>query len=150
MPLDTGAPAPTVGARDQDGRRVRIDGRDPTVVYFYPRDGTPGCTTEACQFETEYDAYEEAGIDVYGVSTDDVDSHAEFAAEQGLSFDLLADPDGELVEAFGVETRRGAAVRTTFVLADGKVVAVYEGVRPDGHAREVLRDLAEAGLAAID
>lgn len=145
MVLDTGARAPTVTATNQGGTEVMLTFDAPTVLYFYPRDDTPGCTTEAGQFDAELQTYREAGVAVYGVSTDDVDSHREFAAEQGLGFDLLADPDGEVAEAFGVDVSNGAADRTTFVCADGEVQAVYEGVSPDGHAEEILADLPDGG-----
>ena len=149
MVRSEGDSVPAVTARNQHGEEVRIDGENPTVLYFYPRDETPGCTTEARQFQRELDAYRDAGVTVYGVSTDDVDSHAAFCEAEGLTFDLLADPDGDLVEAFDVETRRGAAARTTFVLVDGTVERVYENVDPDGHARAVLRWMLEDGLVEL-
>lgn len=149
MPLQAGRPAPTSTATNQNGEQVTVDGTEPTVLYFYPRDQTPGCTTEARQFQRELDAYHDAGVTVYGVSTDSVTDHAEFCDAEGLSFDLLADPDGELVDAFNVEARRGAAARTTFVLVDGAVERVYEGVRPDGHARDVLADLLNDGVVKL-
>lgn len=150
MILDTGDPAPRVTATNQDNERVTVDFAVPTVLYFYPRDGTPGCTTEANQFDAELDTFREAGVRVYGVSTDDADSHGEFAAERGLGFDLLADPEGAVADAFGVDTTGGAADRTTFVCAGGQVCGVYEGVRPDGHARQVLRDMLETGLVSLE
>ncbi|MFB6353337.1 MAG: peroxiredoxin [Halobacteriales archaeon] len=150
MPLDPGDPAPAVRARDQQGNRVEPAFDDPTVVFFYPRDGTPGCTTEATQFEAERPAYADAGVTVYGVSTDDVDAHAAFAAEADLTVTLLADPDGELAAAFDVPVDDGRAARTTFVLADGAIHRVYEDVRPDGHARRVLADLLDDGLVDVD
>jgi peroxiredoxin Q/BCP len=150
MPLDAGDAAPRVSAHNQAGETVEPSFAEPTVVYFYPRDDTPGCTVEAEQFERERDAYEDAGVAVYGVSTDDVESHCEFADEYDLGFDLLADPDAELADAFGVEIARGAARRTTFVLADGEVKAVYKGVDPDGHARDVLGEMLDDGLVALE
>jgi Peroxiredoxin len=120
------------------------------VLYFYPRDSTPGCTVEAEQFDAELETYREAGVRVYGVSVDDADSHREFAAEADLRFDLLADPDRRVTNAFGVDTTGGAAARTTFVCAGGQVCSVYEGVRPGGHAQEVLRDMLEMGLVSLD
>ena len=144
MALVPGESVPRIVADNQHGERVRPDFTTPTVLYFYPKDDTPGCTTEARQFEAE--RYEEHGVSVYGVSTDSVESHREFAEREGLSFDLLADPDGAVAEAFGVELTDGHARRTTFVIAHGQVVGLYEGVRPDGHATNVLRDLGEAGL----
>lgn len=149
MPLQPETAVPTVTVSNQDGEQVTVDGDEPTVLYFYPRDQTPGCTTEARQFQRELDAYRDAGVRVYGVSTDSVEDHAEFCDAEGLSFDLLADPDGELVEAFDVETRRGAAARTTFFLVDREIERVYEDVRPDGHARDVLADLLEDGIVEL-
>lgn len=154
MPLEVGSPAPSVSAHNQDGDRVEPNFEVPTVVFFYPRDETPGCTIEARQFQAELESYREAGVPVYGVSTDDVESHQSFCDAEGLEFDLLADPDGDLVEAFDVEVfdieeNHGAAARTTFVLADGEVQHVYDGVDPDGHARDVLGDILDDGLAEL-
>jgi peroxiredoxin Q/BCP len=153
MALSVGDDAPHVSAPNQDGETVTLDFEAPTVLYFYPKDQTPGCTTEARQFQLELDTYRDAGVTVYGVSFDDVDDHAAFCEAEGLDFDLLADPDGDLTEAFDVETVevQGTTVptRTSFLLADGEVKAVYEGVDPDGHAREVLQDALDAGLATL-
>jgi peroxiredoxin Q/BCP len=148
MVLDTGEPVPPVSATNQNGERITVEFESPTVLYFYPRDGTPGCTTEAAQFDAELDAYREAGVRVYGVSTDGVDSHRAFATEEGLGFDLLADPDGKVAAAFGVDTGGGVADRATFVCARKQVCGVYEGVHPDGHARDVLRDILDLGLVS--
>ncbi|WP_137286665.1 peroxiredoxin [Halorussus salinisoli] len=150
MTLETGDDAPTVEATNQRGETIALDFSEPTVLYFYPRDDTPGCTTEAEQFDRELESYHDAGVSVFGVSTDDVESHEEFAEKYELRFDLLADPEGEVADAFGVDTSRGAAPRTTFVLADGEVKAVYEGVDPDGHARDVLGDMLDDGLVALE
>lgn len=148
--LEAGDPAPDVEAPNQDGEPVAPDFADPAVVYFYPEDGTPGCATQADQFTREADTYADAEVTVYGVSRDDVDSHREFAADHDVPYDLLADPDGDLCEAFGVpRDDRGRAERTTFVLADGEVKAVYAGVSPDGHARDVLLDMMDDGLAEL-
>lgn len=150
MALPAGEPAPTVVAPNQDGEAVTLTFDDPTVLYFYPKDETPGCTTEARQFTLERDAYDDAGVDVYGVSTDDVDDHRAFHEAEDLDVDLLADPDAEVLDAFDLEPRHdGTAPRTTFFLADGEVKRVYEGVDPDGHAREVLLDALEAGLVEL-
>ena len=146
MPLEPGAGVPDIAADNQHGETVRPDFATPTVLYFYPKDDTPGCATEASEFEAEADRYEGSGVSVYGVSTDGVESHREFATSEGLSFDLLADPDAKVAEAFDVELVDGHARRTTFVIAHNKVVGLYEGVRPDCHAKDVLRDLGEAGL----
>ncbi|MEE6210812.1 peroxiredoxin [Salarchaeum sp. III] len=148
--LEPGDGAPDVSAENQDGTLVDLSFEEPTVVYFYPKDDTPGCTVEAKQFNAELDAYAEAGVDVYGVSLDDVDSHEEFVEKYGLDFDLLADPDGDIADAFGVDTSEGYTERVTFVLAGGEVTHVYEGVKPDGHARDVLNDILDDGLATLD
>ncbi|UPV75764.1 peroxiredoxin [Halorussus limi] len=150
MTLETGADAPTVEATNQRGETIELDFSEPTVLYFYPRDDTPGCTTEAEQFDAELESYHDAGVSVFGVSTDDVESHEEFAEKYDLRFDLLADPEAEIADAFGVDASRGSAPRTTFVLADGEVKAVYEGVDPDGHARDVLSDMLDDELVALE
>lgn len=149
MVLQPGDPAPTVSAPNQDGEVVAIDREGPTVVYFYPRDDTPGCTIEAKQFERERETYDDAGVEIIGVSTDDIESHAAFCDAYDLGFDLLADPDGELAEAFDVPITRGATPRTTVVVHDGEVFATYEDVDPDGHARAVLGDLLDAGVVSL-
>jgi len=146
MALEPGDSVPDVVAANQHGEQVRPDFASPTVLYFYPKDDTPGCATEASQFEDEFERYEQYGVSVYGISTDGVESHAAFAEQETLSFDLLADPDGNVAEAFGVELVDGHASRTTFVIAHNTVVGLYEGVRPDGHAKDVLRDLGDSGL----
>ena len=149
--LEAGDPAPDVEAENQDGEVVSPSFEEPTVVYFYVEDGTPGCATQADQFTREADSYADAEVAVYGVSTDDVDSHREFADEYDVPYDLLADPDGELCEAFGVpRDSQGRAERTTFVLVDGEVHRVYDGVSADGHARDVLFDLLDDGLVSLE
>lgn len=151
MTLEPGDSAPNVSAPNQHGETVSPDFENVTVVYFYVEDATPGCATQTEQFEREADAYEDAGVTVYGVSTDDVESHREFAEAQGIAFDLLADPDGELCEAFGVERDHdGRAKRTTFVIEGGEIRKTYEGVKPDGHARDLLFELYEDGIVDLD
>lgn len=148
--LEAGDPAPDIEAPNQHGETVSPDFESPTVVYFYVEDGTPGCSTQADQFGREREAYEDAGVTVYGVSTDGVDSHHEFAESEGIDYDLLADPDGELCAAFGVpRDSQGRAERTTFVLADGEIQRVYDGVSADGHARDVLLDLLDDGIVSL-
>ena len=140
MPLQAENPAPDVTARNQDGEAVSPAFVEPTVVYFYPRDGTPGCTQEAREFEADIESFRRTGVTVYGVSTDDVDSHRAFADEEDLSFDLLADPDGTVADAFDVELQGDFVDRITFVLADGEVHEVVDAdtMNPEGHAAEVL------------
>jgi peroxiredoxin Q/BCP len=143
MVLEEGAPAPDVSAKNQRGETVAPDFEEPTVVYFYPRDGTPGCTLEAREFEVDLERFREAGATVYGVSTDDVGAHREFADEEGLSFDLLADPDAEVADAFDVAVQDDYVDRITFVLADGEVKAVVDAdtMNPEGHAEDVLEEI---------
>jgi len=102
--LPVGALAPDVAGMDQNGKehRLRQDQGSPTVVYFYPKDGTPGCTKEACAFRDAWKKYETAGVRLYGVSSDDVGSHKEFAVKHTLPFALIADPEHTWASAFGV------------------------------------------------
>jgi len=141
--LEPGDPAPEIAATNQYGEEITPTFEAPTVVYFYPKDFTGGCTVEANDFQDALPQYREAGISVYGVSMDDVDSHAEFADEDGIFFDLLADPDGTVAESFGLDTGDGHTDRRTFVLADGAVFATYdpELSDPSGHAQVVLNDI---------
>lgn len=112
------------------------------VLYFYPKDGTPGCTTEAQQFSAAYAEFEGRGAVVLGVSTDDGDSHRSFAEEHTLPFLLLSDEDRTLAKAYGVGGFLGMSKRVTFLIGkDGKVARVYPSVNPDEHAAEILRDI---------
>lgn len=143
--LTVGAAAPDLSAKDQSGttRKLSDERGHAVVVYFYPKDGTPGCTKEACAFRDAWDRFKAAGVQVLGVSTDSSESHAEFAKEQKLPFPLLADPDKAWVTAFGVSTRLGMASRVSFLIdASGKVAKVYPDVDPGVHADEVLKDAA--------
>lgn len=150
MVLEPGEAPPDLEAPNQHGRPTTPDRQGPTVLFFYPEDGTPGCEIETEQFGLEAESFEAAGVSVYGVSVDDVDSHRAFAEEMGVEFDLLADPDGELLTAYDVgRDDRGRARRTTVVLLDGEVHRVYENVTPDGHARQVLEDLLEDGIVEL-
>ena len=152
--LEVGAQVPDATLQDDQGREVRL--RDlqgaPYVRFFYPKDDTPGCTREACNFRDNYAAFREAGVEVYGVSTDSVESHVSFRDKYNLPFRLLSDPDHKLGEAFGAwgektfmgKTSMGTK-RMTFVIgADGSVQHVYPNVKPDEHAVEILRDLGKA------
>ncbi|MEF8856711.1 MAG: peroxiredoxin [Haloplanus sp.] len=138
--LEPGDPAPNVSALNQDGETVTPDFTDRTVVYFYPKDFTGGCTTEAAEFQAALPEFRELGVTVYGISTDDVATHADFADAEGLLFDLLADPEGSVASAFGVTVEDGVTGRATILLADGEVVETYDRVDPVGHARDVLTD----------
>src|SRR5215212_10825953 len=115
-----------------------------TVLYFYPKDDTPGCTKEACAFRDRMDDYAEAGIQVYGVSLDSPESHREFRAKYNLNFPLLTDEGGRASEALGVLRKdRGIANRVTFLLdPKGTISRVYPEVSPETHADEILQDAA--------
>ena len=148
--LEPGDDAPEFSLPNQDGTEVALSAIDGeyTVVYFYPRADTRGCTIEAKGFRDDWAAYEEAGVAVVGISDDPVADLEEFREKYDLPFDLLSDEDGEVARAYDSfgEYDQGfeASFRNTFVVSDGEIVAVYEGVDPEGHAEEVLADL---GLA---
>ena len=139
-----GGPLPEMDLTAEDGSHVRpedLTGQK-TVLYFYPKDDTPGCTKEACAFRDRMTDYGEAGIQVYGVSLDSPESHREFREKYGLNFPLLTDEDGRAAEALGImNDEKGYARRVTFLLApDGNVARVYPEVSPETHADEILND----------
>jgi thioredoxin-dependent peroxiredoxin len=139
--LPVGAVAPDVSGHTLDGRRVdlaTLRGK-PAVVYFYPKDGTPGCTKEACAFRDVFDQYSARGVTIFGVSGDSEASHKEFSAEHELPFPLVSDGDGSVAQAYGVSTTFGMSSRVTFLIGkDGRVARVWPDVDPGVHAAEVL------------
>ena len=141
--LAVGAPAPALQQVAHDGTEIdlaKLEGK-PTLVYFYPKDSTPGCTKEACAFRDVWKRYEEAGVLVVGVSADSNESHRVFAEEHQLPFPLIADEALVWANAFGVDTTLGMTNRDSFLIGrDGKVAKVYRGVDPGVHADEVLAD----------
>ncbi|MBZ4375846.1 thioredoxin-dependent thiol peroxidase [Corallococcus sp. AS-1-6] len=159
MPMpQAGDKAPGFSLPDQSGATVSLSqfkGRH-VVLYFYPKDATPGCTTEACDFRDEHSALVKAGAVVLGVSPDSVASHQKFATKQGLPFSLLADPDHALADAYGVWGEKSlygrkfmGLIRATFLIGpDAKVVRVWPKVKVAGHVAEVLAALQ--GGAASD
>jgi peroxiredoxin Q/BCP len=118
----------------------------PVVIYFYPKDDTPGCTTQACGIRDVYGEFQARGAVVLGISRDDADSHRRFREKYGLPFTLLSDPDHEVADAYGVWGERKnygktymGINRSTFVIdSDGNVAKALYGVKPDGHAELVL------------
>jgi thioredoxin-dependent peroxiredoxin len=149
--VEEGAPAPDFELRSDEGETVTLSALrgKPVVLYFYPRDDTPGCTTEACEFRDAYDRFREQGVEILGVSPDTEASHQKFKTKYQLPFTLLADPDHEAAEAYGVwkekrnygNTYKGVE-RSTFVIdADGKVAKAMRGIKPAGHAAQVLETL---------
>lgn len=147
--LAVGSPAPSFQAADQTGamRSLSDFAGKPLVVFFYPRDGTPGCTKEACAFRDAWQQYEKAGVAVVGVSTDDVAAHAAFVAKHSLPFALLADTDAAIARAWGVDVTFRMAKRVSFLVdGQGKIARVFPNVDPGVHAAEVLQ--AAAALPA--
>lgn len=139
--LAPGAAAPDLSARDQFGtlRTLREFRGKVVVLYFYPRDGTPGCTREACAFRDAWDRLSAAGAQVVGVSTDSVESHREFADAHRIQFPLLADTDGRVCSRYGVGSRLGMAERVTYLIdTQGVVRRVFPSVDPAVHVTEVL------------
>ena len=139
-----GQPLPEMDLTAEDGGHVGNDDLtgQRTVLYFYPKDDTPGCTKEACAFRDRMGDYGEAGIKVYGVSLDSPESHREFREKYSLNFPLLTDEDGRAAEALGILRDNGeVANRVTFLLApDGNIAKVYPEVSPETHADEILED----------
>jgi peroxiredoxin Q/BCP len=146
--LQAGEPAPDFKLPDQEGKEVSLSGfkGTPVVLYFYPKDDTPGCTKEACAFRDARKEYEEAGAVVIGVSPDGPESHQKFARKYDLNFPLLADLDKEVCQAFGVWKEKNmygkksmGVVRTTFVIdREGVIRKVFPRVKVDGHSEAVL------------
>lgn len=151
-----GQPAPEFELLDQDGQLHALeDYRDQWVVlYFYPKDETPGCTTEACEFRDNIFAFRKINAQILGVSFDDVESHQRFSENHGLPFPLLADSDGKAADAYGVKTRMfgmTVAKRQTFLIGpDGTIAKHYEKVKPAEHSAQVLADLKELGATSVD
>ena len=122
--LDVGADAPAPAAIDQDGGNVsfaNVYKKGITLVYFYPKAGTPGCTAEACSLRDNYDDLRAKGIQIIGVSEDKADAQKKFQDKYKLPFTLIADTDGAVAKAFGVPTMMGLAKRQSFIVKDGKI-----------------------------
>ncbi len=143
-----GSAAPGFRLQDQKGEWHTLEQyRGKWVaLYFYPKDDTPGCTTEACSFRDNIFAFRERGAVILGISLDDVESHQEFAEKYSLPFSLLSDPKGEVADTYGVVTNLGItkfAKRQSFLIApDGTVARHYDKVDPDTHSKEILGDLS--------
>ncbi|HVU05016.1 MAG TPA: peroxiredoxin [Polyangiaceae bacterium] len=139
--LPPGSVAPDFVARDAAGAPVRFSSLagHPRVVYFYPKDETPGCTKEACAFRDAFAEYEKRGVVVFGVSRDSEASHEKFRKAHALPFLLAADESGEIQRAYGAPGHLGVTSRVTFLVgADGRVQEVWEKVDPAAHAADVL------------
>jgi peroxiredoxin Q/BCP len=149
--LEPGATAPSFSLPDQDDRPVSLDDLkgSKAIVYFYPKDDTPGCTKEACQFNDNLHAFQRAGVPVLGISADDADSHRRFREKYGLRFPLLSDLDHQVMEAYGAwgeKTLYGrttvGVLRSTFLIDEqGRIERAWYNVKADGHAEQVLAAL---------
>ncbi|WP_152053600.1 thioredoxin-dependent thiol peroxidase [Tautonia marina] len=146
--IEAGQPAPDFTLTDQHGKKVslkKLKGKV-VVLYFYPKDDTPGCTKEACAFRDARADYEAAGAVVLGVSPDSAESHLKFAEKYELPFTLLADPEKEVIQAYGVWKeknmygKKSMGVERTTVVIDGKGIIrkIFPKVRVDGHSEKVL------------
>ncbi|MFO0665572.1 MAG: peroxiredoxin [Polyangiaceae bacterium] len=149
--LGVGAQAPDFSLRDAKGTTLKLSELrgSQVVVYFYPKDDTPGCTKEACAFRDSFSKYDAAGVKVVGVSQDTEESHAQFRTKFKLPFPLAADADGAISKSFGVKSHLGMSSRVTFLLdKNGKVAHVWPDVSPAGHAEDVLAH-AQSQSAAV-
>ena len=152
MMLETGMKAPDFDLSDKDGNTVRLSdfqGKK-VVLYFYPKDNTPGCTRQACAFAASYEQFKTQDIVVIGISKDSADSHLKFAQKYDLPFILLSDPELQAIQAYGVWQEKKlygkvsmGVVRTTFIIDEqGTIEKVMPKVKPDTNAAEILSYLA--------
>jgi len=148
--ISEGDLVPKFELEDSDGNKVKstdFKGKK-HVIYFYPKDFTPGCTTEADEFSRDYKKFKKSGIDVLGISPDDVDSHKKFCKKMGIPYTLLADTNKEVSKKFGVWGKKKfmgreymGIVRSTFLVNEkGKIFKAYPKVKAAGHAKQVLED----------
>jgi thioredoxin-dependent peroxiredoxin len=151
--IEEGSAAPAFTLAADDGTKVKLADLkgSPVVLYFYPRDDTPGCTREACAFRDRQAELQKLGAKVLGVSTDDVASHVRFRNKFSLNFPLLADPDHKVAEKYGAWREKNmygkktmGIARSTFLIGpDGKVKKVWKAVKVDGHDQQVIEALKE-------
>ncbi|MDQ2999841.1 MAG: thioredoxin-dependent thiol peroxidase [Fibrobacterota bacterium] len=147
----TGSKAPAFKLSDDSGKTVSLSdfkGKK-VILFFYPKDNTPGCTSESCDFRDNLNRFVESGAAVLGISADSVESHRKFKEKQGLNFPLLSDPDHKALDAYGVWQEKSlygrrfmGIVRSTFVVdGNGKIAKVFPKVKVNGHVDEVLASL---------
>ena len=151
--VEEGSPAPKFTLTSDSGEEVSLESfrGQPVVLYFYPKDDTPGCTTQACGIRDSYDAFAERGAVVLGVSPDSETSHVKFKEKYGLPFTLLADPEHRVAEEYGTwvekknygKTYMGVERSTFLIDSEGRVAKVMRRVKPDTHADEVLAALPD-------
>ncbi|NWG28505.1 MAG: thioredoxin-dependent thiol peroxidase [Ignavibacteriaceae bacterium] len=153
MSLKVGDKAPSFKLKNQDGKIIsltELKGK-PLVLYFYPKDDTPGCTKEACNFRDEFPKFGKMKAEIIGISTDSVESHKKFATKYNLPFNLLADEKKEVVEKYDVWKEKNmygkkymGIERTTFIInANGKIAKIFSKVKVDEHNNEVMEALKE-------
>lgn len=152
--ISEGDLVPKYSANDSNDKLIKSDdfkGKK-HVIYFYPKDFTPGCTTEADEFSRDYKKFQKQNIEVIGISPDDVESHKKFCDKMGIPFPLLADTDKEISKKFGVWGKKKfmgreymGVNRSTFLVNEkGKIFKIYAKVKPAGHAKQVLEDFKNA------
>ncbi|MFN0087175.1 MAG: thioredoxin-dependent thiol peroxidase [Blastocatellia bacterium] len=151
--LKVGDKAPAFSLKDAEGKTVRLadfKGRK-LVLYFYPKDMTPGCTTEACAFRDDYSQLKKRGVEVAGVSADDAASHRKFTDKHSLPFPLLSDPDHEMIEKYGAWGEKNmygkkymGIMRHTYIIdEEGRIAHIFLKVKPATHAQDVLKVIDE-------
>ena len=153
MALKVGDKAPAFKLKNQDEETISLSGLKgkPVVLYFYPKDDTPGCTKEACNFRDEFPKFGKLKAEIIGISTDSVKSHKKFAEKYGLPFNLLADEKKQVVQEYGVWKEKNmygrkymGIERTTFIInSDGKITNIFPKVKVDEHNKEVMEALKE-------
>lgn len=147
--IEQGSNAPDFSMRDAKGNVFKlsgIKGKKNAVVYFYPKDFTPGCTTEAAEFSRDYDKFAKAGIEIVGISPDSEESHDKFRDKMGIPYPLVSDPEKDVAKSYGVFGMKSfmgrefmGVIRTTFLVdKSGKIIKAYTKVKPAGHSKEVL------------
>lgn len=150
--ISEGEPVPKFELNDADGNKVKssdFKGKK-HAIYFYPKDFTPGCTTEADEFSKDYKKFQKAGIEIIGISPDDVDSHKKFCEKMKIPYPLLADTEKKVSKQFGVWGKKKfmgreymGVNRSTFLVDEkGKIFKVYPKVKPAGHSQQVLEDFS--------
>jgi thioredoxin-dependent peroxiredoxin len=154
MPISADIPAPDFALPDETGKERKLSDYfgKPFILYFYPKDDTPGCTTEACSFRDNYSAFQKADVTILGVSPDSPKSHAKFKEKYHLPFTLLADEGHKICELYGVWGKKTSygkeydgVFRTTFLIdPQGKIKKVFEHVKPAEHSAEILAELQAA------